>query len=397
MASGVLKFVSFLVLTFCILFMFLFGTLFLIGVYGVVSDSVYQSAIHSNSSNAGNSTSAVPIVPISPNASEQFQIPDPVSSVNSDDPFTSSSSEYYTRTYTWDYKGYNQSHTLTIPKAYYEFYQQKPHTGRNFDHYALSEHDRQFLGQMIEAFEENGRKNNFTQNEIALNVIAFVQAMPYTSDNVTTGYDEYPRYPIETLVDGGGDCEDSSILAAALLSEMGYSVILIELPGHMALGIKGDESLSGTYYEYNGSRYYYVETTASGFGIGDIPSAYKNSTAIILPMNPTPSMSVRLNAEYLSHDRDYVYYKTWCTVTNHGPTSAQNVTIELIAEASPFDMTKMWPPGHTITVGTIQDDENGYVEGVLKVPRKNHTRMSCIVHGDNFNPIEVHTNTIYVN
>ncbi|MCL2142581.1 MAG: hypothetical protein FWH46_06920 [Methanimicrococcus sp.] len=355
-----------------------------------------SSSSNTSSNSPGNSTSVIPIIPITPATSEQFQIPDPVSSVTSDTPFNYSSSEYYTRTYSWTYKGYNQTHTLSVPKSYYDYYQQKPHTGQHYNNYALSEYDRPFLGKMIEAFEENGQKNNFTKDEIALNVIAFVQSMPYTSDNVTTGYDEYPRYPIETLVDGGGDCEDSSILAAALLSEMGYDVVLIELPGHMALGIKGNESLPGYYYEDNGSRYYYVETTSSGFGIGEMPSQYKNSKAILLPMTPTPSISVRLNAEYLSHDRDYVYYKTWCTITNHGPTSAQNVTVNIFAEASPYNMTRIWPPEHTIYVGTIQDDGSGYAECVLKVPRKNHTLFSCIVYGDNFNPLDVHTNTIYV-
>jgi len=33
---------------------------------------------------------------------------------------------------------------------------------------------------------------------------AFVQSLPYTSDLVTTGYDNYPRYPIETLIDMAG-------------------------------------------------------------------------------------------------------------------------------------------------------------------------------------------------
>jgi hypothetical protein len=128
-----------------------------------------------------------------------------------------------------------------------------------------------------------------------------------------------------------------------------------------------------------------------------MPPEYKDATATILPMTPKPDIFIHISAEYLSHDREYVYYKMKGTVTNHGPASARNVTVELFAEAAPYDMTRIWPPGHTIHLGTLLDDEVGYVEGVLKVPRKNNTRFSCVVHGDNFNAADVQTNIIYVN
>ena len=33
-------------------------------------------------------------------------------------------------------------------------------------------------------------------------VLNFVQSLPYTHDDVTTGYDEFRRYAIETLIEG---------------------------------------------------------------------------------------------------------------------------------------------------------------------------------------------------
>ena len=66
--------------------------------------------------------------------------------------------------------------------------------------------------------------------------IAFVQSLPYTFDNVTTPYDDYPRFPSETIYADGGDCEDTSILMAAILNKMGYDVVLLELPEHVATG-----------------------------------------------------------------------------------------------------------------------------------------------------------------
>src|SRR5436190_3156450 len=60
-------------------------------------------------------------------------------------------------------------------------------------------------------------------------VLALVQAvMEYRPDR--TGFPdltEVVRCPIESLVKGGGDCEDQAILAAALLWRLGFRVALI--------------------------------------------------------------------------------------------------------------------------------------------------------------------------
>jgi hypothetical protein len=75
--------------------------------------------------------------------------------------------------------------------------------------------------------------------------------LEYTSDLVTEGYDEYPRYPIETLVDKGGDCEDTAILAASIIRGMGYGVVLLvfpktaDSPGHCAVGVAGEAGMPG--------------------------------------------------------------------------------------------------------------------------------------------------------
>jgi len=50
----------------------------------------------------------------------------------------------------------------------------------------------------------------------------------------------------------------------------------------MAVGVKGEESLSGSYFEVDGIRYYYVETTSPGWGIGDVPEKMQDQPAKIL-------------------------------------------------------------------------------------------------------------------
>jgi hypothetical protein len=137
---------------------------------------------------------------------------------------------------------------------------------------------------MIAKLRESGKNKGYSESENIMNVIAFVQAFPYFKDDVSTVYDEYPRYPIETLVDNGGDCEDTAILTAAFLREMGYDVVLVNPPKHMAIGVKCS-SCTGSYYTYNGAKYYYLETTGSGYKIGQMPKEYENTKVKVIPLN----------------------------------------------------------------------------------------------------------------
>jgi len=107
-------------------------------------------------------------------------------------------------------------------------------------------------------------------------VLGFVQKMPYTSDEETKG-DNYPRYPIETIVDGGGDCEDTSALFASIISNaetFNYGSALIVVDDHMAVGVSGEGNVPGTYFQRGNRRYYYCETTGEGYAIGELPDAY---------------------------------------------------------------------------------------------------------------------------
>jgi hypothetical protein len=118
------------------------------------------------------------------------------------------------------------------------------------------------------------RRGYCTFNQAA-NVLAFAQqCIKYTPDIYPEGeVIEYPKYPIESLVEEAGDCEDHAILAAALLKRMGIDVALLFCPGHVALGVAGAEGLPGTYVEdpRTGIKYFYGETTAAGWEIGELP------------------------------------------------------------------------------------------------------------------------------
>ena len=121
------------------------------------------------------------------------------------------------------------------------------------------------------------RKENLNAVILEHNIDApFVQQLEYKSD----GDWEYPKYPIETLYDKGGDCEDTSLLLCGIIRSMGYGSVLVLLDGHCAVGVQGG-NLNGRYYELDGKKYFYVETTAKGWRIGEMPAQYINSSAWI--------------------------------------------------------------------------------------------------------------------
>jgi len=118
------------------------------------------------------------------------------------------------------------------------------------------------------------------------NILKFVQYLPYIYDAPDQGY---VRHPLETLVEGGGDCEDTSVLAARLMRSAGsegYPVVLLLVDtngdgeeDHMMVGVSV-AGASGDFYEVNGTKYYVCETTSTTYGVGFKPSNYRITRAI---------------------------------------------------------------------------------------------------------------------
>jgi hypothetical protein len=198
---------------------------------------------------------------------------------------------YYDTYFEWNYDGQHWTWNLSIPVQLYNTYKAVPLSERTQGGPA----GYGFCTTTEDAYVQSLAKElNDTSNELGYGAfdkasftLAFVQSLPYTSDSVTTGHDEYPRFPIETLVDNGGDCENSSILFATLSLIMGFGTVYINPPSHYAVGISG-HNLRGTYWTYpEGSNhtYYYCETTGNNFMIGQLPYEFHGKSASIYSIN----------------------------------------------------------------------------------------------------------------
>lgn len=151
---------------------------------------------------------------------------------------------------------------------------------KEYVNYALTEG---FAPAFAQILKDEAEANGFTEPREQVGfVIDFVQRLPYVPDDVSKGFDDYTKFCVETLVELEGDCEDTSILLASILQAeaFNYDMILIQPPGHMAAGIYTSDP-SGYYWELDGRKYSYIETTGAGWDIGDLPDQYKDTQATL--------------------------------------------------------------------------------------------------------------------
>jgi len=208
----------------------------------------------------------------------------------------------YERRYTQTVDGHRTDLKMTLSKSLYEYYDARYRLDNEniyqgnanpYGQYVADRYQSKVVRGVAEYFTSYGQENNLSRREIIDQVIGFVQQLEYTEDQVNNGFNNYPQYPFETLVLQEGDCEDTSILTAALLKELGYDAILLLMPNdaHMAVGVKGD-NLPGTYYEYRGSRFYYLEATAPR-RVGEVPSIVEDGRAQFLEIRSVPVLVFR--------------------------------------------------------------------------------------------------------
>jgi len=115
------------------------------------------------------------------------------------------------------------------------------------------------------------QEHRYSDDEYLELLTVFVQSLPY--DTTAAAHpDTFSRFPVETIVDGTGDCDDKSVLLAGLLSREGYNVsLLLFIPEHhMAVGIESD------CLQYGDTGYTYIETTGVSF-LGDVPKRLNQS------------------------------------------------------------------------------------------------------------------------
>ena len=181
--------------------------------------------------------------------------------------------------YVWNFKGKSYTILMTIDIEKYNSYDGK----ERYDIPRMVEEGRTTISNLTREFQNVFKRHREWSKQDRVDfVLSFVQSLPYTLDDVTTGYDEFRRYAIETLIEGGGDCEDTTILVAAILRGLGEKTALIFTSGHIALGVSGD--FTGASVTHGGTTYYYCETTGTGWGVGVLPPSFGTQVESVVPL-----------------------------------------------------------------------------------------------------------------
>ncbi len=188
--------------------------------------------------------------------------------------------------YTWtSFEGlYYATICYSIDAKLYEYFNSlsRYYGNSEYKNYINDPINSEYLDMLVENLNEIGDKRGYTDGERVREVISFCQSFEYETDQESTERAEWPKYPIELLYDRVGDCEDTALLLVGILSKMGYGCALIKFDDHIAVGLKGDQSIDGTYFENNGIKYYYIETTNRGWRIGEIPDEYVGLPATVI-------------------------------------------------------------------------------------------------------------------
>jgi len=182
----------------------------------------------------------------------------------------------------WDYDGYTFTIEIPFDLNTYYFYKNlsKKEPVKN---YVKEYSSHPYFAVVVNKLKVDAKELGYTGWKLAEYLTTFVQQnITYAKDPYNNGWD-YPKYPIETLVEKKGDCEDSAVLLASLLNAFGFDVVLIGLPRHVAVGIlcKNCE----TYYTFHNKHYAYIETTHPYWKISQIPEQYQKTPATLTPVS----------------------------------------------------------------------------------------------------------------
>lgn len=228
-----------------------------------------------------------------------------------------------------------ETHRLSseIPRGLVDYYESRPRNNRDWGRYVSDPHDKLAMMSTAGIFRQKGD----TPWEQVNHAMRFVQSLEYTRDEISAGRSQYTAYPIETMETTEGDCEDTTLLLASLLDALNIGSVIFDIPEeqHMALGVLGEESISGSSIEYRDESYYYAETTALGWEFGEAPEDMIGANVEIYELHDTPILNTGWNARRaIDDDQPNHVFGLEVLVANNGRAPAQDVAVDVAVETS---------------------------------------------------------------
>lgn len=145
---------------------------------------------------------------------------------------TEESGPWGSKVYSWEYKNTTYSIETYITRDEYESYLTGvPGTTYPDDLAEYVSVNQETISELAWQLEQIISQNDYSDDEdIAGIVLSFVSSINYQTDQESGHTSAYPRTPAITLAEEVGDSEDHSILAAALMNEIGYRAAIMYYP-----------------------------------------------------------------------------------------------------------------------------------------------------------------------
>jgi hypothetical protein len=180
---------------------------------------------------------------------------------------------------------------ITIPQALYQYY-----TMQNHDLYSNADFAKFVTPNTLKQIADKLWQIYNNTEDFTNGVLMLVHQINY--QEVIPG-----RYPVETLVNGYGDCDLFAYIAASILEAGGIPTVLLyyKTQQHMEIGVDlgspPAEARVGTYsIKYQGISYYIGECTGNGWRtgwrIGETPSQYQNISSLVITLENMEQTSV---------------------------------------------------------------------------------------------------------
>jgi hypothetical protein len=179
----------------------------------------------------------------------------------------------------------------------------------------------QMYTDLITQFRKIKNNMGLSSDEYLELMATYIQSLPYQSRP-----GEVAKFPVETVVDGTGNCADKSLLLAGLLSREGYKVAIFTFTpeNHMALGVGSPDTL------YKDTGYSYLESTNLSY-VGIPPAELEGGVALTSEPMVVPVGNGTM--EYTS-GAETAYLSDTATLSNQKAISLETQDNALAADLS---------------------------------------------------------------
>ncbi len=255
---------------------------------------------------------------------------------------------------------------VAVPETLHEYYVEKNHrsaSSSDFSKFVTPYALKPIADKLWEIYDN---EEDFANGALMIvHQITYVEIMP-------------AKYPVETIVDGQGDCDLFSYIAASITKAGGLDVVLLyyEKQTHMNIGVHlssapKDARESVYYVTYYGTRYYVAECTGGnwkdGWRVGECPTDLKQvSSEVVTLENAEETAPGQVSASFTALEPSALSLEVSPSIsiqngaiTIHGqlaPTMLnENVTLYASINSSPWTV-----------IGTTITQSGGHFEYVWR-------------------------------